>query len=297
MKKIVLLASICAGLYASNEYVPFSEFSQNQKIKYNFEKVENIIKKEQVVKKPIIRNYKKATESNIIKKIEIRTEIKQKEEMVKEYKNENILKNEIKVNESSFGNNFSITPKLTYSYIKHDGYVSGKVGLVDYKNLLSPEVSIEYNNHILKLEGMRTNAYFKKVLIGGGDLSTKTSWYKLNYLYKYQNAKIGLAYNIYNTRWNGILNNQYFSAQEKQKFASLELHLKNEENKIQAEYGLSYGKNSEVDYAYEYYLNLGYKIFNDDRLIISAGYKDRSIETGSLKFEYKGPTISLTSTF
>jgi len=69
-----------------------------------------------------------------------------------------------------------------------------------------------------------------------------------------------------------------------------------EEDKIEVNYGLSYGKNSDIDYAYQYYLNLGYKIFNNN-LVLTAGYQNKTIEIGNIRFQHKGPAITLGGTF
>jgi hypothetical protein len=313
-----LLLSIGATLYANSDYIPFSKFSENEQIKHNFKKLEvnNNEKIEQVkqIKKVSIRNYKKASETNIIKKTEIRKPIKtninkiekniiqekeviQNKEIIKEYKNDNILRKELKYTEKPFSDNFSITPKLTYTFLRHDGDYPDKVGLKDEESILIPEISLAYKNHILKAETMSTEGHFKRVIIDGSDLDTKTSWHKLNYLYKYHNAKIGLSYNNYKTKWNAIVSGIPVSLNEKRTFASLEVHLKNEKDNLQVEYGASLGKSGNVDIAYDYYVNLGYKIFKDDGLILSAGYRNRAIDFDSLKFEYNGPTISLSSRF
>ncbi len=313
-----LLLSIGATLYAGSEYIPFSKFSQSQQIEYNFKKVEvdytQRIDEAKQIKKVLIRNYKKPMPIIINEKIEIEKPISENStnieeqiiqkkdvnkniEIVNEYKNDNILNDEVKYTEKPFSSDLSITPKLTYSYLRHDGDYPGKIGLKDNENILVPEISLAYKNHILKAEVMSTKGHFKRVLIGGGDLDTKTSWYKLNYLYKYQDIKIGLAYNSYKMKWNPIVSNVPLSVNNKRTFPSLEVHFKNEKDKLQVEYGASLGKSGTVNLAYDYYVNLGYKIFKNDDLIISAGYRNRSIEFDSLKFEYYGPTISLSSTF
>jgi hypothetical protein len=316
MKKIVILSFLALSLFASDEYIPVSELSHSKKQEYNFVNKTNInkaveaenntkvLQESDEVIEPLenVEIKERKIEENIdnsisIEKIENKKEEKEilNKELVKEYKNDNILQ-DTKTNKSSI-KDFTITPKFTYSYITIDGYYPGKVGLLDKKNVLIPEILIAYNNHMLKAETMSTKAYFKSVLIDGGDLDAKTSSYKLSYLYKYQNANFGLAYNYYKTSWDFILYDYYYQFEDKQIYPSLELHMKNEENRLQVEYGLSYGKNSDIDYAYEYYINLGYKIFNNDGLIASVGYKNKTIDIDSLKFEYKGPTISLSGKF
>lgn len=336
MKKAVLFCTLVATVYANNDYLSLSKMSDEKKLEYNFisldktvidaekvetksiieegyetisneaEKTEVIINKEieetkinnpiQETKKQIIETEVKAINlDNTQKKEEIDKKITN-EKFVNEYKKDNILQDVKKSNIAS-SKDFTITPKFTYSYLKTDHYVSGKVSVVDEKSVLMPELSFSYKNHTLKAETMSVKTYFNGVIIGNNDLSMKNSWHKLNYLYKYQNANIGLAYNVYEGKGNFIFNDLSYYFKDKQTFPSLELHLENEEDKIKVEYGVSYGNNNEIDYAYEYYLNLGYKIFNNDNLIISAGYKNKTIEIGDIRFQHKGPTISLGGSF
>ncbi|APW65933.1 hypothetical protein LPB137_08715 [Poseidonibacter parvus] len=302
-----LLLSIGASLFASSDYVPFSKFSKEKQVEYNFIKIEKNsnekIPEVKKIKKTQIRNYKKANEANLIKKSQIRKQISQNtvniknSEAIKEYKKENILNTNIKNTQDTFNKNFSITPRLTYSYMQVNGYHSGKVDLKDEDNVVIPEISIEYKNNIVKVEGFSTKTFYDNVVIGGEDLYTKASLYKLSYLYKYQNAKFGLAYNRYKIKWNYLYSGFYFYGDDKQNFPSAELHLNNSDENLKVEYGLSYGRNSDVKYAYEYYITLGYKIFKNDDLVIQAGYKNRTIDNDGSKFEFAGPTLTLSSTF
>lgn len=288
MIKGFLLLSIGATLYASSDYMAFSKFSEDEQIKNNFIKLTQT--SNEIIK---ITENKKQIPVNITQKKDLNIN----PEIVNKYKNENILKDEVKYTKDSFRKDFSITPKLTYSYLKHDGDYPEKVALKDNTSVLVPEISLSYKKHTLKAEWLKTKAHIKGVIIDGTDLDTKTSWYKLNYLYKYKNANIGLAYNYYKTKWNLSPYNIDLTATEEKSFPSLEAHLKNEKDELQVEYGLSFGKSGSIDIAYEYYVNLGYKVFRDDGLIISAGYKNRAIDFDSLKFEYSGPTLSLSTTF
>jgi hypothetical protein len=276
--------------------------SNDKKTEYNFVNKKNIIES---VESNDYRSVTKEKEEIIqpVKNTEIREKIKENEiisnvnnnneNILKELKKDNILQN----TRNTSNNDFTITPKFTYSYTTIDGYYPGKVGLLDKKNVLIPEISLAFKNHTLRAEGMNTKAYFKGVIIGNEDLDTKSSWYKLHYLYKYKNVNFGLAYNDYKTSWDFINSNMYYHFEANERFPSLEIHLKNEENRIQTEYGLSYGKNSNIDYAYEYYLTLGYKTFKNNGLIFSVGYKNKTIDIESLKFEYKGPTVGISGTF
>jgi hypothetical protein len=314
MKKTIIFSCLALFLYAQDDYVPLSKLSNAKKIEYNF------VDKKEKVEKPKIGEYeprkvevKKYEAITPIKKVEIKENIIENDvniekieepkeqkivnkELVKDYKSENILQN-VKKNSLNSSKDFSITPKLSYSFLKTDIYITDKVSIVEEKGIVIPEISFSYKEHTLKAETMSVKSYFEGVIIGGEDLAMKNSWHKLSYLYKYQNANVGLAYNSYEMKGDFIFDNVYYYANDKQRFPSLELHLKNEEDRIQAEYGLSYGKNSDIDYAYEYYVNLGYKIFKNNDLVINAGYKNKTIEIEEARYQHKGPIISLGGTF
>ena len=51
--------------------------------------------------------------------------------IVKEYKKENILKDEVKYSDNSFSKDFSLTPKLTYSYLKTDISATERINAKD----------------------------------------------------------------------------------------------------------------------------------------------------------------------
>ena len=314
MKKIVILSYLGVSLFAAGDYIPLSKLSDDEKVGYNFTDKKDIVtpvesknytsvsKKNNEIIQPVENNKikEKIKDVNKVQVNEVNTDLAEKENIIEEFKKENILQDVSKENKILKADNrdFSITPKISYSFLKSDIYIADRVSVVEERGVIIPEVAISYKNHTLKAETMSSKAYFEGVLIEGGDLSTDSSWDKLSYLYKYQNVNVGLGYNVYKLK-NDFIFNEYdvtINGKEKERFASLEVHFKNEENNIQAEYGGSYGKNDNLDYAYEYYLDLGYKIFKDS-LIVSAGYKNRTIEIEDVRFQYKGPTLGLSSTF
>ena len=299
MKKIIIVSTLVLNLFASDDYLPLSNLSQEQKEEYNFINKSNITEEKNSLEE---NNYKKIISKDI--ELETQTKIEEKKsenidkDFVKEYKKENILKDERTVSSSSFDKDFSITPKVSYSYLNVDGYYPHKVKPEDRKNVLIPELAIKYKNHILKYEELRVKTYFEKVIIGGTDFDMKTSWQKLAYLYQYnENMNFGLAYNVYKSDMNADYYGTIIPFKERENFPSMELNFKNEENSLFAETGLSYGKNHEIDYSYEYYLSLGYKIFDNDSLVFNAGYKNKTITIDDLKFKYEGPIIGVSSTF
>lgn len=321
MKKVIIIGLLAQILWGSDDYLPVSKLTDEKKYEYGFLNKEN--QKELIQPKNNIETngYEPIKETKVdvqeeikIEKTELpkivveekKLEIKEKDykkeainkEFLTDYKKENILKDSKVKNESSFARDFSITPKLTYSFLKSDIYITDRVSVVEERGVLIPEIALSYKNHTLKAEKMDSKAYFEKVLIFGGDLSIDSSWNKLSYLYKYRNANIGLAYNAFEVKGNFIFDQLGldFYTEDKEEFPSLEAHFKNEENKLQSEYGVSYGKNNNLDYAYEYYINLGYKLLNDN-LVVSAGYKNKTIEIDKVRFQYKGPMIGLSGTF
>lgn len=297
MKKTIFIAFFTSSLLVANDYLPLSKIEDDKKLEYNFITLDNkVIKTDEVNTKSTVSNKENKIVQEIpnTKKETIKKEIVLEKE-VNDYKKDNILQNR-KINTSINSSDFTITPKVTYSYMTTDNYVSGKVAVVDKKNVVMPELAVSYKKHTLKAETMSVKTYFNSVIIGGNDLEMKNSWSKLSYLYKYQNVNLGLAYNLYKLKGNFIFNNVNYFVKDEQKFPSLELHVKNEEDKMEVNYGLSYGKNSDIDYAYQYYLNLGYKIFNNN-LVLTAGYQNKTIEIGNIRFQHKGPAISLGGTF
>jgi hypothetical protein len=321
MKKIVVLPFLTLSLFASGDYIPVSELSHSKKEEYNFVNKTNINKQNSQVE---TNNYKsvsqesdeviepleeveiKETKPNIIENIKEKKEVIQNTKtvnktFVKEYKKENILKDEVKYSDNSFSKDFSLTPKLTYSYLKTDISATERINAKDKESVLIPEITVSYKNHNLKAEGFETKSYFDQVLISGSDLETTVNWYKLYYMYSINKVNFGIAYNKFNLDWKNINSNSTYS--DKEEFMSLELNMKNSNDVLQVEYGVSYGKNNNISYSFEYYLNLGYKLLKNDSLILSAGYRNRTIENDFIendkeyKAEFEGPTISLTGTF
>lgn len=301
MKKIATFSYLAISLFADSDYVPLSKLSDDKKIEYNFMDAKKTAK-EKIKKEEEFHPVKSIENSEIQKEIVSEKTEKIQEnnttlnkDFVKEYKKDNILQDEKKYSQNSLSKDFSITAKITDTYLTSDIFHTGKVTPVDRNNVFVPEISLSYKEHTLKAEILDSKSYFRNVLIVDSDLETKVKWYKLYYLYNYENINLGLAYNNYKADFNIVSYNLNFKTEEE--FPTLELHLKNEENKLQVNYGGSYGQSGDIDYAYEYYLTLGYKLFQKDILNISAGYRNRTIDYNDLIYQYKGPTLSLSSTF
>lgn len=303
MKKFFILSCLSLFMFANEDYVPLSSFSDNQKADYNF--INNSIIDATDLKtdatddgyesvKEVVEPMK--TNKTVIE--EDNKDIIKKEEIVKEYKKDNILqdtKKETKISKQEQIKDFTVSPKIDFMYAQTDiGGTNGDM-YSDKRVAVIPEISVSYKQHILKIESFNTKSNFIDANNFNSDLETKVKWHKLNYLYQYQNTKVGLAYNNYTADFNIVNTNT--KLQDKEEFPSLEVNFKNEDNKLLALYGGSLGKNNNIDYSYEYYLNLGYKILKNDDLVLSAGYKNKTIEYSDLRYKYQGPMISLGGTF
>jgi hypothetical protein len=301
MKKIVTLFYLAISLFADGDYIPLSKLSDDKKIEYNFMDAKKIPNKK--IKKDEEFHPVKSIENSEIKKeiVQEKTEKIQEnnttlnKDFVKDYKKDNILQDEKKYSQNSFIKDFSITPKITDTFLTSDIHETEKVHPEDKENVFVPEISIKYKEHTLKAEVLNAKASYSNVLLVGSDLETRVRWFKLYYLYNYENINLGLAYNNYKADF--IVVDYDVNFRTKEEFPSLEFNGKNEENKFEVNYGASYGQNNYIDYAYEYYVNFGYKIFQNDALNINAGYRNRTIDYNDRKYQYAGPTLSLSSTF
>lgn len=305
MKKTIIFSLAALTLYANSDYIPISELSNDKKFEYNFVNKNNSIEQVESEKYESVSKENnveiKEIKVDIIEDIPENKELIENKEFVKEYKKENILQDSRNKTNNTFSKDFSITPKFTYSYLKADFFATDRVSVVDKKGIFIPEITVSYKNHNLKAEGFEAKSYFNKVLISGSDLETTIKWNKLYYLYSYNNINLGIAYNNFDIKFYAVNDNVILKDQ--QKFPSFELHMKNSNDILQAEYGFSYGKNNDISYSSEYYLNVGYKLLKDNELILSAGYKNRTIEYNfpekdtEYKYEFEGPTLSLAGTF
>ena len=301
MKKIVTLFYLAISLFADGDYIPLSKLSDEKKIEYNFmdakKSPKEIIKKEEEFQ-PV-----KQIENNEIKKEIVQEKIEKNQEnntainkdFIKEYKKDNILQDEKKYSQNTFSKDFSIMGKITDTFLTSDIHETEKVHPEDKENVLVPEISVKYKEHTIKAEILDSESRYSNVLVVGSDLVTKVKWFKLYYLYNYENINLGLAYNNYKADFIVVDYNVNYKTHEE--FPTLEFSGKNEENKFEVNYGASYGQNNYIDYAYEYYVNLGYKIFRNDIFNINAGYRNRTIDYDNVKYQYSGPTLSLSSTF
>lgn len=302
MKRILVLAFLPLVMSADDGYMPLSNFSDNQKADYNF--VDNSTVDAQNLKTDSTDEGYESVKDNIqsVKPNKTKTEddtkeVTKKEDLVKEYKKDNILQDTKKENKIRQVQNsdFFVTPKIDFMYTSTDIGGTKGYGYSDKKVVINPEISVSYKNHTLKGESFATDANFKNTPKFNSDLKADIKWYKFSYLYKYENANVGLAYNNYMADFKVINTNT--KLQDSEEFPSLEAHFKNEDDRLQGLYGGSVGKNGNIDYSYEYYFSFGYKVLKNDGLVLGAGYKNKTIEYKDLSYKYQGPTVSLTSTF
>lgn len=301
MKKIVTLSYLAISLFADGDYIPLSKLSEDKKIEYKF--MDSKKNSNEKIKKEEEFHPIKSIENSEIKKeiVQEKTEKIQEnsttvnKDFVKDYKKDNILQDEKKYSQNTFIKDFSITPKITDTFLTSDIHETEKVHPEDKENVLVPEISIKYKEHTIKAEILDSKASYSNVLVVGSDLETKVKWLKLYYLYNYENINLGLAYNNYKADFLVVDYDVTYKIREE--FPTLEFTGKNEENKFEVNYGASYGQNNYIDYAYEYYVNLGYKILQNNILNINAGYRNRTIDYDDRKYQYTGPTLSLSSAF
>ncbi len=139
MKKIVILSCLGFSLFAAGDYVPLSELSDDEKVGYNFTDKKDIVtpvesknytsvsKKNNEIIQPVENNKikEKIKDVNKVQVNEVNTDLAEKENIVEEFKKENILQDVSKENKILKADNrdFSITPKISYSFLKSDIYI------------------------------------------------------------------------------------------------------------------------------------------------------------------------------
>lgn len=321
MKKTIFLLLISTGLFASSEgYVPFSDFSNNQKLEYNFEKVDKIESFKKVYKKvekikeiKVPEVTKRIVEKDITKDIDtIKKVIKEETPKIKIEKKE-LPKKEIvkpisvkKIQKTIITNTPKIdikksTPKVSLKNkikkSKEDltlslevvysplsvSYSKASTNESNKSNSFEPKAELSYGKHKASAKYFKSENSFSTT-------NLETTWYKLGYKYNYKNANIGIDANHLVVEQN--------SNEKKESFPSLEVDFKNSVENIDLSYGASLGKNDNVD-SYEYFVNVGIKPISTDNTSLLVGYKNRTvkIEESDEKLEFKGPFIGVNTSF
>lgn len=288
MIRSFLLLSIGAALYASSDYIPFSKFSQNEQIEYNFRKAEinnsERIDEVRQIKKVPIRNYKKPTATNITRKIEIRKPIKQESKKATEITESKVIEKKQKektLKKTRYKQDILYSARLSFSPLTAD-YSSSLGNTSDKSNSIEPSGSVSFGDHKIEANYFKSENDFSST-------NVETTWYKLAYKHKYRNANIGMGINH--------LSIDSTLSDEKEIFPSVEVDLKNTSELMDVEYGASVGKNDNIDYAYEYFINLNIKPKENSNQALVVGYKSRTIERNDEKFEFNGPFIGINTKF
>lgn len=297
MKKLSLLTILSIALFANDDYIPLNNFTSEQKENYNFIKkkdIENDYVSPKASEYTPVNEYKKPVivqENNQNEQILQKQNVAEKKidkKIINDYQKENILKDNKNKSTRVFGEDFSITPKVSYMNVRTN-FEGTKL---DTSHEVVPEISFKYKNHTVKADYFNSSAEGESPLYTFKKLDTK--WTRLAYLYGYYNANLGLAYNYVRSK----LPNSKLS----ESFATLELHFENSVDNLVVNYGGFYGKNDHyIKNAYEYYLTLGYRPFSNDNLTLSLGYKNRALEVKenneTYKLDFKGPIVGISSTF
>lgn len=300
MKKTVFLILSTSSIFANNNgYVPLSQFSEKEKIEYNFKSLNVPVKEEndsyQKVEreKEVTQSINKSLNINTVKKDEetVLEKNEQKEIIVDSNDKEIVIKRiepiKLLVKEEKTTYNTPILSKSNIDDIEVDlrfeySPVNAKYSLTNSSSInkssdsFSPIVSLKNGNNILEFDYFMTD----KVL--------ETTWYKFKYKRKYNDIKVGLGINRYEISID--------SAKASEDYLSFEIEQTKKMDKLYFNYGGSLGKNSDVD-AYEYFFSVGLKnseIFNSSYLL---GFKSKTIKDNDIKITYSGPFIGVNTTF
>lgn len=264
-----LLLSIGATLYANSDYVPFSKFTQSEQIEYNFKKIEVNNTKNIEITKPIVPKVSEKVKTNDVVKEKIL------------HKNKNQVEKQKVVQKTIYNQDILYSARLTYSPLTAD-YSSSLGNTTDSSNSVEPSGSVSFNSHKIEANYFKSENEFSFN-------KAETTWYKLSYKYNYENVNIGIGANHVSIDRN---NNDI-----KETFPSLEIDFKNSSGLMELQYGASLGKNKNIEYAYEYFINLNLKPYNDSNLALVLGYKNRTIEKDNEKIEFATPLIGINTVF
>lgn len=269
MFRSLLLLSIGATLYANSDYVPFSKFTQSEQIEHNFKKVEVNNTKNIEIAKPIVPRVTKKVKTNDVVKEKIL------------HTNKNQIKKQKHTKKTVYKQDILYSARLTYSPLTAN-YSSSLLDTSDTSNSVEPSGSVSFGNHKIEANYFKSENEFSSN-------KAETTWYKLAYKYNYENVNIGFGANHVSIDRN---NNDI-----KETFPSLEIDFKNSSGLLDLEYGASLGKNKNIDYSYEYFINLNIKPYENSNLALVLGYKNRTIEKDNEKIEFTTPLIGINTVF
>ena len=302
MKKTIVFSCLSLFLYAQDDYVPLSGLSDAKKIEYNFvetkKKVQSIDKEEYKALKIEDNKYETVSE---IKEVEIKEDIIENNKniekieelkenkniinnnLVKEYKNSNILQDSKKTENNL--NNIQFSAQVIYSPLSANAS-SSITNQSKKSNVIVPQIEFKINEHKLNAEYF----YVKNKFLSG---DFETTLYKFGYKYNYLNANLGL-----NLNYLEVDSNVFLTGEEL--YPSIEMDFFYNIENIKLAYGLGVGTGSDVNYSIDYFLSAEIKPYSLSDAAFVAGYINKTIQFDDdfdLKIEYKGPYIGVRSVF
>lgn len=306
-KYLALFLGLSVSSFANEGYVPFSTFSKDQKVEYNFVTVKKektkpqkyyksvkdvkieytkpaIVEKKEIVKTaPVVVQEKVVVETTPVvekkkpvEKIVVKKEILQETKVVKEekiipvVKERNRHRNLIKQDKYP-----QVKLQAVYSHL--DTKVSGS-NSDETANSFEPTVEVKVDE----------KNKFALTYFNAEASSNDIKHAKLSYKHKVSDANVGVSAN-------------YFVKKDAKKsqeiFPSVDVDMNHNIDQFGIGYGASYGAGSKVDYAYDYYANVSVKSekLNDSAIVV--GYKAKTYKTNSEKIEFNGPYIGVNTTF
>ncbi len=316
MKKAILLGLVTSSFLFANDYLPLSKISKDKKLEYNFITLDNtIIQASEINTKSSITSdgYETVQEADIVipQKVEEKVQVKVKKKIAQkvivepEIKQEKIkpkktelpkqsnliLKDEVKLNPEKTNvqlqRDLFFTAKITFSPVTAD--LSGfGTSLSDKSNVFIPEARIDINDHSFTAEYFTSKNEFSG--INTTTIETQIQWFKGGYRYNIDNLSIGadLNYAVLDVNSEEDYNELY---------PSLEIDMNHNIDNISLNYGAGFGKNNNIDYSYDYFLNVGIKPYALSEASLVAGYKNRTIKDEDTKLEFSGPYLGVSSTF
>lgn len=292
MKRILVLSLITSALLAQDEYLPLSKISDDKKMEYNFITLDKnidakniepkVIKEEkneivEPLKEEKTQLEKIAEEAIVIEKKDLIL----KKEIKKENSPKNIVSNKDTINKSILNKQTQrevfFSAQITYSPISSKISASG-ISSSDDSNAFIPELELQINKHKIGAEYFKNENNYADI-----------SLIKLGYKYEYENTNIGADLNYLKVKTSLDSQNEIYP--------SFEVDFNHNIENIKLSYGAGFGKNSDIDYAYDYFINAGIKPYVLSEASFIAGYKARGFKMNDTKFDFKGPFIGVKSSF
>lgn len=311
MKKSILLSLAATFFLFADDYVPLSKITQDKQLEYNFitldntviqasdvetqstvyedgyESVENIpvVKPQevQIINKPKIQEVVKP---QVVKEIPNKDKLILNDEVKYTPKKAELITNDMNKTDVQLKKDVFFTAALTYSPITAE-ISDSSVSLSNKSNVFIPEGQVQINKHKFVAE------YFKSENDFAGpttSVNVDTQWFKSGYRYNIENANVGADINY-------IKMESDLNTTEDEVFPSVEIDFSHNVDIVEFTYGAGIGTNSNIDYAYDYFLDVGIKPTQFSEASLIAGYKNRTFKDQDAKYEFSGPYIGVKSTF